>query len=300
MTDNNNNTDVKKKKLDSSFFECSPTMNMELNPLMSSTFSNITPVYTSHEGYSRIFTAERYGRKYMLKALKPEFLNDSVMELVLAKEFQIGMTLDHPNIRRFIGLENISGLGSTIVLEYIDGDSLRDLIDRGSLYPELARALMSQLRDAMLYLESKQIVHRDLKPANIIVTHIGKKLKLIDFSLSDGDSFTFLKQPAGTEHYIAPEQKKSGATADIRSDIYSFGVIAEEMARSADDPILLRATRTCRATLPEKRPASFADIELPNPALRPSMLDKMLSSRITTAILVIINVAIAAAVAFMS
>ena len=283
--------------MESGFLEKKQSINIELNPLMSPTFGNIKQVYVSSQGYTRIFSAERYGRKYLLKALKLEFINDGVMELVLAKEFQISVTLDHPNIRRCIGFEEVEGLGKAIVLEYIDGEDLRKLIDRGALSRGLARSLMSQLRDAMVYLESKQIVHRDLKPANIIVTHNGMKVKLIDFSLSDGDSFTFLKQPAGTEHYMAPEQKIAGAPADIRSDIYSFGIIAEELARCTDDTKLLNATSMCRSISPEKRPATFAEIALPAPSFRPSIIDKVLNSRRTTVALALIDVAIAAVIA---
>ena len=85
-----------------------------------------------------------------------------------------------------------------------------------------------QILDALQYLHAKQIVHRDLKPTNIMITYNGNHVKLIDFGLSDADSYAILKQPAGTPGFISPEQVTS-RQADIRNDIYSLGCILEEM-----------------------------------------------------------------------
>lgn len=69
-----------------------------------------------------------------------------------------------------------------------------------------------------------------LKPSNVMITHNGGYVKLIDFGLADTDSHTILKQPAGTLSYMAPEQAQM-AQADVRNDIYSLGVIMQEMNR---------------------------------------------------------------------
>ncbi len=73
-----------------------------------------------------------------------------------------------------------------------------------------------------------QVVHRDLKPSNMMVTRNGSVLKLIDFGLADADSYAILKEPAGTDGYVSPEQQKGGPT-DVRNDIYSVGVILDKM-----------------------------------------------------------------------
>ena len=79
----------------------------------------------------------------------------------------------------------------------------------------------------MAYVQ-QQVVHRDLKPRNVMVTSNGGYVKLIDFGLADTDSHAILKQPAGTLRYIAPEQARL-AQADVRNDIYSLGVMMQEM-----------------------------------------------------------------------
>lgn len=71
-------------------------------------------------------------------------------------------------------------------------------------------------------------MHRDLKPSNIMITRNGQHVKLIDFGLADTDNYAVFKQPAGTDGYIAPEQL-SGSATDGRNDIYSIGVILEQM-----------------------------------------------------------------------
>lgn len=76
----------------------------------------------------------------------------------------------------------------------------------------------------MRYIHARQIVHRDLKPSNILVTHNNRNVKIIDFGLSDTDYYTILKEPAGTQSYMSPEQQV-GNTPDVRNDIYSLGII---------------------------------------------------------------------------
>ena len=81
---------------------------------------------------------------------------------------------------------------------------------------------------AVAYVHSLQAVHRDLKPSNIMITRNGSQVKLINFGLSDTDSFVILKQPAGTKGYVSPEQSR-GSVTDERNDIYSLGIILQDM-----------------------------------------------------------------------
>ena len=92
-------------------------------------------------------------------------------------------------------MEEVEGLGSAIVMECIDGCTLKSLIDKRQLTPALARKIVAQASAAIDYMHSKQIIHRDLKPSNIMVTHNGHNVKIVDFSLADGDMFVVLKQP---------------------------------------------------------------------------------------------------------
>lgn len=134
-------------------------------------FSNLSEVYVSKSGFSRLLSAVRYGKRYMLKCLKPDFAFTPVYRQALMKEFEIGLQLDHPNICRTISMEPVEELGECIVMEYVDGENLETAVTSGTFTEEKARKIAAQLLDAMEYMHAKQTVHRDIKPSNIMVTH---------------------------------------------------------------------------------------------------------------------------------
>lgn len=102
-----------------------------------------------------------------------------------------------------IDWEQQEDLGLCIVMEYVDGISLKELMIQGKLTQPLAYKFIRELCEALHYIHSKQLVHKDLKPENIIITHNGYNVKLIDFGLSDRDDYDTLKIPAGTKKYLA-------------------------------------------------------------------------------------------------
>lgn len=223
-------------------------------------FKNLTAFYVSESGHARLFTAMRYGKRFMLKCLKSDFLYTPIYQQIQNKEFEIGVQLEHPNICRTIGLEQVEGLGITIIMEYIDGDNLQTLIDRGLLTPSLAKKIARQLMDALEYMHNKQIVHRDLKPSNIMVTHNGQNVKVVDFGLSDSDSFCILKSPAGTSGFIAPEQLMPNAKPEPSADIYSLGCIFDEMAKGTNSHKLKSMATVCTIRDVNKRPKSISQL----------------------------------------
>lgn len=101
-------------------------------------YKNLKEFYVSESGHARLFTATKYGKRFMLKCLKKDFLYIPVYQQALSKEFEIGLQLEHPNICHTIELEQVDGLGTTIVMEYVDGDNLQTLIDRQQITPSLA------------------------------------------------------------------------------------------------------------------------------------------------------------------
>ena len=224
-------------------------------------FGDLQEFYASPGGHTRLFYASRYGKKYVLKCLKADYLYPPLYRQALAKEFEIGLQLDHPCICRTIGMEDIGLLGPAIVMERVDGCTLKELIERQALTKPLARKLAGQVADAMGYLHSRQTIHRDLKPSNIMVTHNGHDVKLIDFSLADGDAFNVLKQPAGTSGYIAPEQLQPGAKADVRADIYSLGKVMEDMSRATGDRLMGHVAALCMRRDAAKRPPNVARLK---------------------------------------
>lgn len=233
----------------------------QANPMpVENGFSNLSQCYISISGHTRLFTATKYGKRYMLKCLKTDFLYTPIYCQALSKEFEIGQQLEHPFICRTIGMEEVEPLGTTIVMEYVDGDSLQSLIHKHMLTAELAHKITHQLMDALEYMHNKQMIHRDLKPSNIMVTHNGQNVKLIDFGLSDSDAFTVLKSPAGTSGYIAPEQLLPGAKSEPRADIYSLGMVIADMAKETADKSLERIAEICTQRDVAERPQSIAAI----------------------------------------
>lgn len=225
-----------------------------------SSISKIEEIYSSHTGYNRLLRCQRYGKLHILKALKPQYKGQDFYELALRKEFNIGYQLDHPHICHTLGWEQIDDIGNCILMEYIDGINLKDFMQQGNLTRKLAYKIIYELCDALQYLHHKQIVHRDLKPTNILITHNGDNVKLIDFGLSDCDDYDILKQPAGTRYYIAPEALVKGAALDLRSDIFSLGIIMGEMASLVKDKGLALVSRKCTRRRPDKRYSSADEV----------------------------------------
>lgn len=224
-------------------------------------FSSLHCFYVSPHGHTRLFYASRYGKLYVLKCLKPDYLYIPLYRQALVKEFEIGLQLDHPYICRTIGMEEVEGLGSAIVMECIDGCTLKSLIDKRQLTPALARKIIAQASAAIDYMHSKQIIHRDLKPSNIMVTHNGHNVKIVDFSLADGDMFVVLKQPGGTSGYIAPELLQKGAKSDVRCDVYSFGKVMQDMAALIGDNAMVEAAEKCTCRNVAERPSVIPRIK---------------------------------------
>ena len=188
----------------------------------SEQFSDFTPIPC--KGFNLLCKAKRYGRWWVLKGLKKQYRQDENYKNLLHKEFDILISLQHPNIVSAYSMEEIPEIGTCIVMEWIDGITMEHWNGRKTE----GEGIFLQLLDAVHYIHAKQIVHRDLKPSNIMITHNGNHVKLIDFGLSDTDDFDILKQPAGTPGYISPEQIIS-RQADIRNDIFSIGCILEKI-----------------------------------------------------------------------
>lgn len=221
----------------------------------SEALSTLKLIYSSEKGFCDIFRIDRGGRFRALKCLKPERRGDALYENLLRKEFEIGYSLDHPNICEYYAFTQVEGLGNCIEMEWVDGRSLKEIITGTQPSKELTDHILDGVCDALSYLHSKQILHRDLKPSNILVTYKGDNVRLIDFGLSDSDMHSILKNPAGTADYTAPEVLKGGK-ADVRSDIYSLGVIMFRLSRK-----YYRVARKCCETRPTARYASAADVK---------------------------------------
>ena len=223
-------------------------------------YSDLKEFYTPANGYSRLHLCRRYGKLHILKSLQPFYSSQEFYKQLLLKEFNIGYQLDHPNIRHTIGWEKNDLLGNYIVLEYIDGIPLTTFIEQGKLTRALAYKFITETCNALQYIHNKQHIHKDLKPNNILITYNGNNVKLIDFGLADCDDYEILKIPAGTEKYLAPEQLDPNATLDCRTDIYSLGIIIEELATILKDRKLASIAQKCTCQNPNSRFNNTAEI----------------------------------------
>ncbi|MDE5773803.1 MAG: protein kinase [Muribaculaceae bacterium] len=175
-----------------------------------------------------IARGRRYGRMWLLKGLRKELRDSPAFRRQLQKEFEIHSRLHNPAVVQAVGVEDIPGLGTCIIEEWIEGKTLADLIREGKLTKMERHRILREIIQAAGYLHSMGVVHRDLKPSNVMVRNAGKSVVLIDFGLADTDDYVELKLAAGSPGYISPEQQNEKKTT-ISDDIYSIGAIMKEL-----------------------------------------------------------------------
>lgn len=167
-------------------------------------------------------------------AIKTINLNLSKQELAgfeerFYREAKSAGRLNHPNIITIYDVGETEGI-AYIAMEYLEGESLRDMLDSGVVLPaEIIADLVSRIAAALDYAHRHHIVHRDIKPANIMVT-ASRDVKLMDFGIAQipTGSRTQLGTVLGSPKYMAPEQVAGQAT-DNRTDIFALGVVLYEM-----------------------------------------------------------------------
>jgi serine/threonine-protein kinase len=182
----------------------------------------------------------RLGRTVAIKLLKPSLATDPAFRTRFRQEAQAAARMAHPTIVRVFdaGEETIrDAMGNEvqapfIVMEYVDGVLLRDILRNGPVDPAEAARITSGLLTALEYSHRAGVVHRDIKPGNVMVTRAGQ-VKVMDFGIARAisDSSATVAQTTailGTASYFSPEQAK-GETVDARTDLYSTGVVLFEM-----------------------------------------------------------------------
>lgn len=148
-------------------------------------WQNIQLLHTRRN--SVVYTGERYGRRFLLKALAPKDACLTDFRLQQEQEFQLGVQLVHPNIAATYSLEDVPTIGRCIVQEWIDGVTLGEWLQTPLTRAARERVFI-QLLDALEYAHGLQLVHHDLKADNILITRNGSNVKLIDFGLSATDA----------------------------------------------------------------------------------------------------------------
>jgi len=170
-------------------------------------------------------------RDVAVKTMRPGADADAHARLKI--EARLAGLLAHPGIARIhdFGEEEIGAqVAPYLVMEYVDGSSLRDLLrDEAPMAPDRVMGIVAQLADALAIAHAAGIVHRDVKPSNILVRPSGT-VALIDFGIArspDVDPVTLTGTIVGTVDYISPEQA-GGAGATPLSDLYALGLVAYE------------------------------------------------------------------------
>ena len=174
-------------------------------------------------------------RDVAIKILKDQYAEDNEFVKKFSNEALSAARLTHVNIVSVydIGEDLIEGKKiHYIVMEYVNGETLKDLIDRKKIISNHDIIDYSiQISQALNQAHSSNIVHRDIKPQNILMDRYGL-LKVTDFGIarvSTNATITYTSSILGTVHYISPEQAK-GKFVDEKSDLYSLGVVMYEMA----------------------------------------------------------------------
>lgn len=159
-----------------------------------------------------------------IKILAPERLDDDTFAERFSREAQILAVLNHPNIVTVHDFGETEGL-FYIVMEFVDGINLRDLLRDGKMESAQALNIVPPICEALQYAHEKGIVHRDIKPENLLIDRDGR-VKIADFGIASLVGATGEK--SGTPPYMAPEQGNADKV-DHRADIYALGVVLYEM-----------------------------------------------------------------------
>ncbi len=193
-------------------------------------------------GMGEVFLAEdtKLGRRAALKFLSREFASDREHLERFLREARASSALNHPNICTIYEI-NDTAEPPYIAMEYVEGETVAEMIRRRRRSVAEAVEIAIQVAEALAEAHSKGVVHRDIKPANIIVNRQGRA-KILDFGLAkrffapnsapDAQFLTNAGVVLGTASYMSPEQAR-GLEVDHRADIWSLGVCLYEMLTGA-------------------------------------------------------------------
>jgi serine/threonine protein kinase len=178
-----------------------------------------------YEGHDRLLA-----RRVAIKILLSQYAHDPAFLARFRREAQSAASLSHPNI---VSVFDTGSEGDTwfIVMEYVDGRTLKDIIRaEGALYWARAAEVAADVAGALAVAHARGIVHRDVKPGNVMLTTEGK-VKVMDFGIARATAVPSITQTSavvGTAQYIAPEQAQ-GLEVDGRTDVYALGCCLYEM-----------------------------------------------------------------------
>lgn len=187
-------------------------------------------------GMGAVYKARQPGldRLVAVKILPPDMGRDPTFAERFAREARTMARLSHPHITNVYDFGHSDGQ-FYLVMEYVDGVNLRQAIRAGSVAPDAALGIVTQVCEALQFAHEEGVVHRDIKPENILLDKRGR-VKIADFGLAKllggeagATGLTGTQQVMGTLRYMAPEQMEGSRDVDHRADIYSLGVVFYEL-----------------------------------------------------------------------
>ncbi|GAB4513842.1 MAG: hypothetical protein OHK0046_15080 [Anaerolineae bacterium] len=181
---------------------------------------------TVYRGYQ-----PRLDRSVAIKVMHQMLMQDPNYRARFEREARIIARLDHPSIVPIYDYDTQDGQ-PYLVMKFIQGKTLKDVLAEGTLPLEAIRGMMRQIADALTYAHEEGVLHRDIKPSNILIDENGHPY-LTDFGLariaSQGESTMSVDTMVGTPQYVSPEQAQGNPDLDAHTDIYSLAVILYEL-----------------------------------------------------------------------
>lgn len=195
------------------------------------------------EEFYEVYTAKKHGKWVMLKTLRPELRDKDEYREMIEKEFDVRYNLAHPNIIMINDFEEVPGLGMCIITDDVYGDSLRKLLDKGEVTPEIKETLVYRLADAIGYIQQNHIVHHPIRPETIIFTEKIRNLKVID---------------------VGFDQRANLSATAASEDIRSYGAVLKEVLEKTGDTDahLHRIADRCLSEDPRRRYRDVPDLKM--------------------------------------
>ena len=274
-----------------------------VDPRVGTTFAGryVIEAVLGEGGMGRVYRARhmRMSRRFAIKLLHGEHAAQPEMVIRFQREAEATSRLSHRNVVGVVDFGETDAAILYLVMEFVDGTTLRRLLRDGPMDGGRALALLDQLAAGLAHAHDRGLVHRDFKPDNILVeqTEDGEVARISDFGIvmsresigPDGERLTTAGLVLGTPHYMAPEQTMGDALGP-QTDLYALGVVLYEMLagkqpfegppalvaqmhvlnpvpRIADrvpglavDPLLEALAMRLMAKRPEHRPASAREV----------------------------------------
>lgn len=185
-------------------------------------------------GFAEVWEADQVslGRHVAVKVLRQELLGQPQMVQLFNQEARVLARLNHPNVVQVID-RGTSPQGPYFVMEYIEGETLQELLTKKQLSRDRAMSIMLQAARGLAYAHRNKVIHRDVKPANILVARTGQ-VKISDFGIAavrkaagedEPEDPQEKKTALGTRAFMAPEQRTAFDQVGPEADVYSLGVI---------------------------------------------------------------------------